>query len=305
MATSLALFQVVLVYFSFSTIVAYASDETAASKFKAPNLNTPDEVVSLWKEKDEALWKYVEDNVPAVLEHTGHAAFDEHLRGVQSVLRFWGAPEHLTAAGLFHSIYGTEGFQGFALPLSERETIQKMIGPEAEKLCFIFCMVDRSTVDQTVFDWDPDASDEPAQFTFTARPELGRFKIELNKEEWLDFIELTLADWLEQVEGAAKVSSDIFLWKTGEAYAYRRLAYQKMSELLAIQRSPRLKNVAPAMLEAVMATESVDTRHLVQARTPPMSKAAEDALRALRAVGEGIPEDLSPQPISTQCESKI
>jgi len=191
------------------------------------------------------------------------------------------------------------------LPLSERAAIQKMIGPESEKLCFIFCMVDRSTVDQTVFDWDPEASDERALFVFKARPELGRFTIELTKEEWLNFVELTLADWLEQVEGASKVSSDIFLWETGESYAYRRIAYKRMSEILAIERSPRLKHVAPAMLEAVMATESVKTRHLVQARTPPMSQAAEDALRALRAVGEDIPEDLSPQPLQAACDSTL
>ena len=39
--------------------------------------------------------------------------------------------------------------------------------------------------------------------TFRSRDELGRFLIPLqNDEEWLDFLELTLADWLEQVEGA-------------------------------------------------------------------------------------------------------
>ena len=38
---------------------------------------------------------------------------------------------------------------------------------------------------------------------FRARDELGRFLIPLqNEEEWLDFLELTLSDWLEQVEGA-------------------------------------------------------------------------------------------------------
>jgi hypothetical protein len=33
------------------------------------------------------------------------------------------------------------------------------------------------------------------QITFKARTELGRFDISLTKEEWIDFIELTLADW--------------------------------------------------------------------------------------------------------------
>ena len=42
---------------------------------------------------------------------------------------------------------------------------------------------------------------------FRARDELGRFLIPLqNEEEWLDFLELTLADWLEQVEGARYIT---------------------------------------------------------------------------------------------------
>jgi hypothetical protein len=272
---------------------------TAASQFKAPSAATSPDLAASWKAQDEALWAYVESHVPAVLDHTGVEAFDEHLKGVQAVLRHWEAPEYLASAGLFHSIYGTEGFQGFSLPLSERSKIQSLIGPQAEKLCFIFCMVDRSTVDQTVMDWNPDdvmADKDRTTFTFRARPELGRFELRLTKEEWLDFIELTLADWLEQVEGASSKPSDLFLWNTGTAYAYRRLAYRKMSQLLAVERAPRLATVTRAMLEAVMATESPETRHLVQPRTPPMSKASAAALDALRAMGEDIPEDLSPQP---------
>ena len=57
-------------------------------------------------------------------------------------------------------------------------------------------MVDRSTVDRTVFDWKPEeSSSSPSSIyaTFRSRPELGRFDIQVTKEEWLDFIELTLA----------------------------------------------------------------------------------------------------------------
>ena len=276
-----------------ATTIPAACYAVASSQFKAPHAGTPPHLLAQWNQQDADLWRYVESNVPAVLDHTGSAAFDEHLKGVQAVLRYWNAPEHLTAAGLFHSIYGTEGFQGFALPLSERAAIQDMIGVEAERLCFWFCMVDRSTLDETVF-----AYEGPQEtYTLRARPELGRFALQLSHQEWLDFIELTLADWLEQVEGAATKPSDLFLWKTGEAYAYRRLAYQKMSELLGVERAPRLAHVAPEMLAAVMATEPPETRHLVQPRTPPVSKAATEALNALRAIGEDIPTDLSPQPM--------
>jgi len=267
-----------------------------SAKFKAPNADTPAEVAQEWREADAALWKYVEESVPAVLDHTGSAAFDEHLKGVQAVLRYWGAPKYLTNAGLFHSIYGTEGFQGFSLPLSERESIRNLIGPLAEKISFWFCMIDRSTLDQTVFAWDGNIQDPAKKFQLRARPELGRFDIVMTKDEWLDFIELTLADWLEQVEGAASKPSDLFKWKRGEAYSYRRLAYQKMSEILSTERAPRLATIPKEMLTAVMATEANDTRHLVQARTPPMSEATAHAYDALRSIGEDIPVDFAPQP---------
>jgi hypothetical protein len=138
---------------------------------------------------------------------------------------------------------------------------------------------------------------EQQKYTLYARPELGRFVMTLTMDEWLDFIELTLADWLEQVEGAATKPSDIFLWNAGESYAYRRTAYQAMSEILALERSPRLRDTPKDMLHHVMATEAQETRHLVQLRTPPMSQAAADAQAALRAIGQDIPEDLAPKPL--------
>lgn len=292
-------FTLVSILLTVPTIANEASYE--CSKFKAPNNDTDVNLVQEWKTADDALWDYVNEKVPAVLEHTGSAAFDEHLKGVQAVLRYWGSPLHLTNAGLFHSIYGTEGFQGFSLPLSERPAIKELIGVEAEKLAFVFCMVDRSTVDETVFSWkEDDAMSQSSSFHFRARPELGRFDITLTKEEWLDFLELSLADWLEQVEGAATKPSSLFLWKTGEAYAYRRLAYRKMNEILSAERRERLGEKTRKTLEAVMSTESPETRNLVQVRNPPVSDAAARALDALRANGENIPYDLSPQPFDGQ-----
>jgi len=277
-------------------------DGFVSSKFKAPNNNTAEETLSRWRKDDETLWKYVEEKIPVFLDHTGSAAFDEHLKGVQAVLRFWKSPLYLTRAALFHSVYGTEGFQGFSIPLSERSSIKNLIGEKAERLSFWFCMVDRSTLDKTVFDWTGPLPPSTI-LKMKSRPELGAFEILLKKEEWLDFVELTLSDWLEQVEGASLKPSDLFLWKIGESYAYRRFAYRKMSEILSVERKERLSKIPKEMLEAVMATESPETRCLVQPRTPPMSRASAHALEALRAIGKDIPTDLSPQPMTEECES--
>lgn len=273
-----------------------ASTSHAVSKFKAPNANTPPDQAAKWKAEDESLHSFITQTVPAVLEHTGSEAFDAHLLGVQAILRYWGAPSHLYNAGLFHSIYGTEGFQGFSIPLSDRDAIRNLIGNEAEKLCWIFCMVDRSTVDDTVFQWKrQDKSVREANYTFLARPELGRFEIHVNKHEWIDFIELTLSDWLEQVQGAAETASERFRWKVGEAYAYRRTAYAKMAEILSHERPDRLSTVVKETVAHVYDTEQSSTRHLVQLRTPPMSDSAKEALAALRSAGEDIPVDFAPQ----------
>jgi hypothetical protein len=42
------------------------------------------------------------------------------------VLRSWGSEQALSDAGLFHSIYGTEGFQGYKLPFSRRADIRSV-----------------------------------------------------------------------------------------------------------------------------------------------------------------------------------
>jgi hypothetical protein len=52
----------------------------------------------------------------------------------QAVLRGWKQDVELADAGLFHSIYGTEGFAGFALPFTERPTIRALVGQRAERL---------------------------------------------------------------------------------------------------------------------------------------------------------------------------
>ena len=44
------------------------------------------------------------------------------------MLKEWDEDEELQLAGLFHSIYGTEGFQDFQLSFDRRDDIKKLIG---------------------------------------------------------------------------------------------------------------------------------------------------------------------------------
>ena len=129
--------------------------------------------------------------------------------------------------------------------------------------------------------------------SFYARAELGAFEIPLRShDEWIDFLTLSLADWLEQVEGAAsrkcmlsfvgadgKVTQDRVLFEKGEAWAYRREAYAAMAELLGEHGIA----VAPRMHAEVYGREPEATRALVMALTPCMSQAAEDANEAIES----------------------
>lgn len=264
-----------------------------------------------WAEADRALHAKMAEYVPAALGHNGEEAFDQvqrapesyfsarlifhatsqpsllqHLVGVQSVLRSWGAEEHLCNAALFHSIYGTEGFQAFSLPLSHRAELADLIGPDAERLAWIFCMVDRATVDATL----PTSAEQLQQYeasppTFYARTELGAFPIPCkSRQEWIDFLTLTLADWLEQVEGAAtkevpRPVEDGVLWPLGEAWAYRRAAYAAMARLLGEQGI----DAAPRMHAEVFSREPEWSRTITQPLTPAMSASAVAAAEALRS----------------------
>ena len=229
-----------------------------------------------WRRSDATLHGEMRKRVPAALKHNGEEAFDDHLVGVQSVLRAWGAPEHVTNAALFHSIYGTEGFQGYALPLDQRGDVAGLIGARAERLAWIFCMVDRETVDATALA-PPPAGAAPA---FAARAELGGFAMPLrDRAEWLDFLALSLADWLEQVEGAATKAlpspvGGADVWAAGEAWAYRRAAYEAMAGVLAAEGDAWVAKAAPAMYAEVFANEPAATRGLCIAKTPPMGPAA-------------------------------
>jgi hypothetical protein len=75
--------------------------------------------------------------------HSGRMLYD-HLAGTHALLESWGASEDICKAGLFHSIYGTRRFRHQSWPLTDRNTIQELIGMHAEALAYLFCTSDRA-----------------------------------------------------------------------------------------------------------------------------------------------------------------
>src|SRR4051812_16170346 len=71
-----------------------------------------------------------------------------HLIAVYNLMREYAQDQERCRAGMFHSIYGTEKFQGFKLPLDDRDKLIELIGPRAERLCYWNCLMDRASLDR-------------------------------------------------------------------------------------------------------------------------------------------------------------
>jgi len=141
--------------------------------------------------------------------HT-HKSYLAHLVGVYSLMRERGCPEELCRAGMFHSIYGTEAFRGFTLPLGRRAEVRHLIGERAEQLAYLNCAMDRASFDRAV------ARDE-GPYSLVDR--LTGQEVQLPDADFLDLCAVHLYDWLEQVPRSRK-------------WDYRRAAYRRMAERL-------------------------------------------------------------------------
>src|SRR2546423_10625130 len=85
------------------------------------------------------------DKVP----HT-EKSYLAHLIAVHRFMKDQDCDDELCQAGMFHSIYGTEKFQGFKLPPERRTDVRALIGERAERLAYYNCAMDRATLDQSL-----------------------------------------------------------------------------------------------------------------------------------------------------------
>lgn len=121
--------------------------------------------------------------------HSGEKGFLAHLIGVFRDLQGWGCSQDVCRAGLFHSIYGTEMFRRWSLPLERRGEVQDLIGERAEWIAYVNCMMDRSTFDALL------QSDGP----YPIRNRESGETMELSRQDFDDLVRVHLCDWLEQV----------------------------------------------------------------------------------------------------------
>lgn len=160
------------------------------------------------------------DKVP----HTD-TPFLAHLIGVFRDLESWGCQQHVCRGGMFHSIYGTEKFQRFCLPIERRAEVRELIGERAERLAYINSAMDRASFDRAI----PQPSGP-----YKILDRLTGGEIDLDQDEFDDLCRVHLCDWLEQVPRSKQ-------------WDYRRAVYRQLAE--------RLGGVARQAYEQVYAGE--------------------------------------------------
>ena len=153
-------------------------------------------------------------------------SFLAHLIGVYCDMQAAGCTEEVCRAGMFHSIYGTELFQKFQLPLERRPEVRALIGERAERLAYLNCVMDRASFDESVARGEP-----PHRVVDRVTGE----EVVLSSDDFDDLCRIQLYDWLEQVP------------RSRMGWNYRRDAYRRMAE--------RLGGPAQEAFDRIYATE--------------------------------------------------
>jgi hypothetical protein len=154
-----------------------------------------------------------------------------HLIGVYRLMKAEGCEDEVCRAGMFHSIYGTQRFQGFTLPEQRRSDVRALIGERSERLAYLNCVMERSSFDRAV-------EQDSTPYRFTDR--LTGDEIELTRRDFDDLCRVHLYDWLEQAP------------RSELGWDYRRTAYRRMAE--------RLGSEAVSTYDRVFAAEPSGSR---------------------------------------------
>jgi hypothetical protein len=119
-------------------------------------------------------------------EHSTRGLFD-HLLGTRQLLLDWGARTAVCDAGLFHSVYGTEHYLPSTIPFTLRDPVINLIGPEAERLAWLFCVMHRESFD----------ANRGRNGTRRLQNRITGDWMELSEAGFADLVNLTFANTLE------------------------------------------------------------------------------------------------------------
>lgn len=135
-------------------------------------------------EKFESCRRYLMALGADRLLHSGRQ-FLAHLEGTYRLLRRWGLPEPVYYAGLFHSMYGTDGFKRNALTMDDRHEVRALIGEESERLVYLFCSIRRISMFES-------GAPQGIRFREAAR------HTPIAQHEWVALLHIEYANTLDQ-----------------------------------------------------------------------------------------------------------
>jgi hypothetical protein len=70
-------------------------------------------------------------------------SLEHHLVNTCNILTSWRQPPHVQYAGLVHSVYSTDTFRHRTFTLDERDRVRELVGEAAERLAYLYCVIDR------------------------------------------------------------------------------------------------------------------------------------------------------------------
>lgn len=143
-------------------------------------------MVLTMKTMTDYLIEFGAEHVP----HTGKTYLG-HAVSVYQDMKGWQADDELCRAAMFHSIYGTLGFETLTLPLDRRGELRDLIGERAEKLVYTNCAMDRDSLFSQV---------DQYQDHYQIKDRFTNGYVSLSRAEFEDLMQLHLCDFLEQVE---------------------------------------------------------------------------------------------------------
>ena len=180
-----------------------------------------------------------------------NGTFMDHLCGVEQAMRSWGLPDALCLAGLFHSVYGTQGFGYYTLPLAHRDKVQQLIGKRGEAAVYYNCVMDRGSFDDLVLATvaamdDTDVLPKVVPGVLRARPNpktgfSGQETFKLTPAEFSDLVTLYNADNFDNVDETMKTAGQVpynkggragrWVWEAGALPTVRREAREAAARL--------------------------------------------------------------------------
>jgi len=88
---------------------------------------------------------FLRDRGAADMPHPGGTLL-EHLGRVRQLLADWEADPVVQMAGRCHATYGSDGFEQWLQPVTDRSPLAELIGDRAEALVHLYASCDRGAV---------------------------------------------------------------------------------------------------------------------------------------------------------------